>query len=104
MIMLLSRLEPHGMDWARALHDMEHLRHSMPHLDLTALARLGLNAQDSLDASLAYMAGALRLCDVERARLELHALDERAEKHGITPQLRRLLHARFPRLDLLHEL
>ena len=104
MIMLLARLDPHGTDWARTLHDIEHLRHSMPHLDLRALARLDLNTRDSLDASLAYMAGALRLCDIERARLELQTLNERAERHGITPQLRRLLCARFPRLDLLHEM
>jgi hypothetical protein len=50
------------------------------------------------------MAGALRLCDVERARLELLALHERAEQHGIMPQLQRLLHTRFPRLELLHAL
>jgi hypothetical protein len=104
MNMLLAHLEPHGTDWALALHSVDHFRHSMPHLDLTALARLELNAQDSIDASLAYIEGALRLCDAERARLELAALIERAERHGIMPQLQRLLDARFPRLGLLHTL
>ena len=104
MNMLLAHLEPHGADWARALHDIGHLRHSLPHLDLTALARLELNAQDSINASLEYLAGALRLCDAKRARSELQALIEHAEKHGIMPQLQRLLYARFPRLGLLHEL
>jgi hypothetical protein len=104
MNMLLAHLEPHGAGWALALHNVEHFRHSMPHIDLTALARLELNAQDSIDASLAYIEGALRLCDAERARLELAALIERAEQHGIMPQLQRLLDVRFPRLTLLHTL
>ena len=101
---LLVHLEPHGTEWARALRDIGHIRHSMPHLDLTALARLELNTQDSIDASLEYLAGALRLCDTEHARLELLTLIERAEKRGILPFLQRLLLARFPRLHLLHEL
>ncbi|MDR2726821.1 MAG: glycosyltransferase [Deltaproteobacteria bacterium] len=104
MCMLLAGLDPHGTAWARALHDIEHFRHSMPHLDLMALARLELNAPDSIDASLAYIEGALRLCDADRARCELAALLERARLRGIVPQLERLLRARFPRLDLLDEL
>ena len=104
MIMLLSCLDPHGSGWALAWREIESFRHSMPHLDLDALARLELNEPDSIEASLDYLAGALRMCDAERARLELAALDERADKQGIRPQLRRLLRARFPRLELLPEL
>lgn len=104
MNMLLAHLDPRGADWAKTLHDIEHLRHSMPHIDLIALARLGLNAQESIDASLEYIEGALRLCDIDRARAELLALTGRAQAYGIMPQLQRLLRARFPRLDLLDEL
>ena len=104
MIMLLAHLDPHDTGWALALHNVAHFKHCMPHLDLTALARLELNARDSIDASLAYLEGALRMCDAERARHELLALLERAAQHSIMPQLQRLLHARFPRLDLLYQL
>ncbi len=100
-ILLAANREPAASFWARKFHDVRVLSHTLPHLDLTALARLSLNQADSLDASLDYISGALRMFDVRLARNELDSLFDRARQHGAQARLSRLVYLRLPHIVLL---
>ena len=95
-ILQLAAAFPDRPDWAEHLHAVPTLRHTLPHLDLTALARLSLSDPASFEASLDYAFGALRCFDLKTAKQEMELTHQHAKSQHIEIQVNKVITLRFP--------
>jgi len=100
-ILQLAAAFPDSPDWAEQLHAVPTLRHTLPHLDMTALARLSLNESGAFEASLDYVQGALRCFDLKTAKQELDLARQQARNQHIEIQANKIVTLRFPYNALL---
>lgn len=96
MILALSEVDPLSDTWAQHLHSIRSVCHTLPYLDMTAMARLSLNNPDSLEYSMGYMASALKCFDLETAWQERFALLEVAQQRGMEKKIQAMLQKFFP--------